>query len=98
MQKTNKNTMSLKAGRKKNEYDKITEHKAERSIETKADTQISPISSFCQFEKGLAMTVGGGVTGVKTTRHRLGGDLPRGNGSRHCYSVTHNSRCQFSIY
>ena len=47
------------------------EIKAERSTETKetrAAMQISPVSNSHQFDKGLAMTAVGGVTGVKTTK------------------------------
>lgn len=32
--------------------------------------RISPISSFCQLEKGFAMTAVGGVTGMKTAKRQ----------------------------
>lgn len=45
--------------------------KAKQSTETKevkAGMRISPISSFCQFAKGFAMTAVGGVPGLKTEK------------------------------
>lgn len=71
VQETSENTKSLEA-EKKIQYKSLNiKIKAKQSTETKkirAGMRISPISSFCQFAKGFAMTAVGGVPGLKTEK------------------------------